>query len=66
VTLEKFISFGEIQKSLEKGETNCLSIVQYYLNNIQTKAHLNAFVEVYEQSALAQANRVDAKLAGSR
>jgi aspartyl-tRNA(Asn)/glutamyl-tRNA(Gln) amidotransferase subunit A len=66
VTLEKFISFGEIQKSLEKGETNCLSIVQYYLNNIQTKAHLNAFVEVYEQSALAQANRVDAKLAAGK
>lgn len=64
--MEKFISFGEIQKSLEKGETNCLSIVQYYLNNIQTKAHLNAFVEVYEQSALAQANRVDAKLAAGK
>jgi aspartyl-tRNA(Asn)/glutamyl-tRNA(Gln) amidotransferase subunit A len=64
--LEKFISFGEIQKSLEKGETNCLSIVQYYLKNIQTKAHLNAFVEVYEQSALAQANRVDAKLAAGK
>jgi aspartyl/glutamyl-tRNA(Asn/Gln) amidotransferase, A subunit len=64
--LEKFISFGEIQKSLEKGETNCLSIVQYYLINIQTKAHLNAFVEVYEQSALAQANRVDAKLAAGK
>ncbi|MDE0559962.1 Asp-tRNA(Asn)/Glu-tRNA(Gln) amidotransferase subunit GatA [Algoriphagus sp. NF] len=64
--MEKFISFGEIQKSLEKGETNCLSIVQYYLKNIQTKAHLNAFVEVYEQSALAQANRVDAKLAAGK
>ncbi|PZX47507.1 Asp-tRNA(Asn)/Glu-tRNA(Gln) amidotransferase subunit GatA [Algoriphagus chordae] len=61
--MEKFISFDEIKKSLEKKETDCLQIVQYYLNNIQTKAHLNAFVEVYEQSALAQADLVDQKLA---
>ncbi|WP_460542437.1 Asp-tRNA(Asn)/Glu-tRNA(Gln) amidotransferase subunit GatA [Echinicola sediminis] len=30
--------------------------------NIETKAHLNAFVEVYEQSALEQAEKVDQKL----
>ncbi len=59
----KFISFDEIKKSLEKKETDCHSIVQYYLTNIQTKAHLNAFVEVYEHSALMQADLVDQKLA---
>jgi len=61
--LGKFISFDEIKKSLEKKETDCHSIVQYYLTNIQTKAHLNAFVEVYEHSALMQADLVDQKLA---
>tara|TARA_R110002020_G_scaffold97701_15_gene233043 strand:+ start:104 stop:1531 length:1428 start_codon:yes stop_codon:yes gene_type:complete len=61
--LEKFISFDEIKKSLEKKESDCRAIVQYYLKNIQTKAHLNAFVEVYEQSALAQADLIDQKLA---
>ncbi|EAZ79398.1 Asp-tRNA(Asn)/Glu-tRNA(Gln) amidotransferase subunit GatA [Algoriphagus machipongonensis] len=60
--MEKFISFDEIKKSLEKKETDCRSIVQYYLTNIQTKAHLNAFVEVYEQSALSQADLIDQKL----
>ncbi|WP_339705754.1 Asp-tRNA(Asn)/Glu-tRNA(Gln) amidotransferase subunit GatA [Algoriphagus aquimarinus] len=59
----KFISFDEIKKSLEKKETDCHTIVQYYLTNIQTKAHLNAFVEVYEHSALVQADLVDQKLA---
>ncbi|MEB2782106.1 Asp-tRNA(Asn)/Glu-tRNA(Gln) amidotransferase subunit GatA [Algoriphagus sp. C2-6-M1] len=59
----KFISFDEIKKSLEKKETDCRTIVQYYLKNIQTKAHLNAFVEVYEQSALIQADLIDQKLA---
>lgn len=61
--MEKFISFDEIKKSLEKKETDCRRIVQYYLKNIQTKAHLNAFVEVYEHSALVQADLIDQKLA---
>jgi aspartyl-tRNA(Asn)/glutamyl-tRNA(Gln) amidotransferase subunit A len=60
--LERFSSFDEIKKSLEKNEASCKTIVLHYLNNIQTKAHLNAFVEVYEQSALAQADIVDEKL----
>ena len=60
--MEKFISFDEIKKSLEKKETDCHAIVSHYLQNIKTKAHLNAFVEVYEESALQQADLVDQKL----
>lgn len=60
--MEKFISFDEIKKSLEKREANCREIVNHYLQNIKTKAHLNAFVEVYEQSALEQAATVDQKI----
>ena len=61
--MEKYRSFDEIQFALKKGESDCQSIVQYYLQNIQTKAHLNAFVEVYTQSALEQAAQVDEKIA---
>ncbi|WP_143960479.1 Asp-tRNA(Asn)/Glu-tRNA(Gln) amidotransferase subunit GatA [Litoribacter populi] len=61
--MEKFLSFDEIKKSLENRETDCKTIVNHYLNNIKTKAHLNAFVEVYEQSALQQAEEIDQKLA---
>ena len=61
--MEKYRSFDEIQFALKKGESDCQSIVKYYLQNIQTKAHLNAFVEVYAQSALEQAALVDAKIA---
>ncbi|UCS93200.1 Asp-tRNA(Asn)/Glu-tRNA(Gln) amidotransferase subunit GatA [Echinicola marina] len=60
--MEKFHSFDEIKISLENKETDCKAIVNYYLKNIQTKAHLNAFVEVYEQSALEQAEKVDQKI----
>lgn len=64
--MERFSSFDEIKKSLEKNETSCKAIVLYYLHNIQTKAHLNAFVEVYEQSALVQADLIDEKIAQGR
>lgn len=64
--MEKFISFDEIKKSLENRETDCTAIVKHYLQNIQTKAHLNAFVEVYEQSALAQAEKINEKIAGGK
>jgi aspartyl-tRNA(Asn)/glutamyl-tRNA(Gln) amidotransferase subunit A len=64
--LEKFRSFDEIRKSLEKKETDCKAIVEYYLSNIETKAHLNAFVEVYSQSALQQAVAIDEKIASGK
>jgi aspartyl-tRNA(Asn)/glutamyl-tRNA(Gln) amidotransferase subunit A len=61
--LEKYRSFDDIQFALKNGESDCQSIVRYYLQNIQTKAHLNAFVEVYAQSAMEQAAKIDQKLA---
>ncbi len=64
--MEKFRSFDEIKKSLENGETTCKAIVNHYLENIQTKAHLNAFVEVYTQSALEKADELDRKLAAGK
>jgi aspartyl-tRNA(Asn)/glutamyl-tRNA(Gln) amidotransferase subunit A len=64
--LERFRSFDEIKKSLEKKEASCKAVVLHYLLNIQTKAHLNAFVEVYEQSALAHADQVDEKIIQGR
>ncbi|WP_339922741.1 Asp-tRNA(Asn)/Glu-tRNA(Gln) amidotransferase subunit GatA [uncultured Cyclobacterium sp.] len=64
--MEKFRSFDEIRKSLEKKETDCKAIVKYYLSNIETKAQLNAFVEVYSQSALEQAAAIDEKIASGK
>lgn len=63
ILLEKYRSFDEIQFALKNGDSDCRSIVTYYLQNIQTKAHLNAFVEVYAQSALEKAAQVDLKIA---
>jgi aspartyl-tRNA(Asn)/glutamyl-tRNA(Gln) amidotransferase subunit A len=60
--LEKYLSFDEIKKSLDNRETDCQAIVNHYLSNIKEKAHLNAFLEVFEESALAQAKKVDEKI----
>jgi len=64
--LSSFHSFDDIKKAIANNDTDCKAIVNYYLNNIQTKAHLNAFVEVYTHAALAQAEIIDSKIASGK
>ncbi|MBI3135842.1 MAG: Asp-tRNA(Asn)/Glu-tRNA(Gln) amidotransferase subunit GatA [Bacteroidetes bacterium] len=54
-------SFDEIKAALDHG-TSVESITKHYLKRIDEKKHLNAFLEVFADSALAQAKRVDEKL----
>lgn len=60
--MSNFHSFDDIKKAIANKETDCKAIVQHYLKNIQTKAHLNAFVEVYTHAALEQADIIDDKI----
>ena len=60
--MQRFSSYDEIKTAIANKKTDCKAVVTYYLKNIQTKAHLNAFVEVYAQSALDQADLVDEKI----
>ena len=54
----------EIVKSVTSGEKTAEEITRYYLAQIQEKnPQINAFVEVFEQDALAQAKAIDAKKA---
>lgn len=55
-------SFKVLQADLAQGKTSCVDLVDFYLKNIQAKAHLNAFLEVFAEEAKAQAAAVDAKL----
>lgn len=56
-------SFIDVKQHLHSGKTTCVQVVSYFLNNIKEKnALLNAFVEVYESEAMAQALAVDAKI----
>lgn len=64
--MSSFHSFDDIKKAIANNDIDCKAIVNYYLNNIQTKAHLNAFVEVYTHAALAQAEIIDSKIASGK
>jgi len=60
--LTTFRSFEKVQKALLNNTTNCVSISQSYLDEIESNKHLNAFIEVYTDEVLSQAKLVDEKL----
>ena len=53
-------SFAEVKTALASGET-VLDIVNGYLETIRQHSDLNAFLEVFEESAIQQAKLVDQK-----
>ena len=57
-----FRSFQDIQAHFRAGTASCRQVVLHYLENIHRHQHLNAFLAVYDQEALAQADRTDQKL----
>lgn len=54
-------SFSDIKKALQTG-TKALDIVNHYLEKIEEKKHLNAFLEVFTESAKIKAKEVDQKI----
>lgn len=60
--MEKYKALSEIQEDLKKGMLNCEQLVQHYVQVIEEKKHLNAFLEVYAEEALEAAKNVDEKL----
>ncbi len=60
--LKTYATFREIQHDLQLGTITCQQLVQYHLDNIGKKAHLNAFLSVYEKEALDRAVAVDKKI----
>ena len=51
----------EYHAQLTSGKINCVDAVEYYLQNINKHATLNAFVEVYGEEALEKAKLLDTK-----
>ena len=54
-------SFSEVKVALAAGKT-VVNVVNDYLKVIEEKKHLNAFLEVFEKTALEQAENVDQKI----
>lgn len=60
--MKKYTSLSLIQKDLKAGSVTCAELVDYYLTNIDSKKHLNAFLEVYDKEARQKALEVDEKV----
>ncbi|GJM29520.1 MAG: glutamyl-tRNA(Gln) amidotransferase subunit A [Cyclobacteriaceae bacterium] len=60
--MNTFASLREIQDEIKSGTTSCSQVVEACLNNIDKYSHLNAFLEVYPQEALAKAVEIDYKI----
>lgn len=52
----------EVQSDIQAGRVTCRELVEYYLNRIRENQHLNAFLEVYADEALENAEKVQAKI----
>lgn len=61
--MKHYLSLKEVKADLQSGAINCVGLVEGYLQNIEERKGLNAFLEVFGESALEQAKAVDAKLA---
>lgn len=64
--LKAYYSLKEIQADLQTGNVNCRQLVEHYLFAIQAQAHLNVFLEVFEEEALQRALEIDRKIAEGR
>ena len=60
--MTKYNSFKEIKQALASKETNCVALVNHYLEQIEANKNLNVFLEVYADEALQKAAEIDKKI----
>lgn len=60
-----FKNFDTLRSALAAGRTTCERIVSDYLHRIEAHKHLNAFLTIFSEEALAQARSIDKKLAAN-
>ncbi|MEZ4985046.1 MAG: Asp-tRNA(Asn)/Glu-tRNA(Gln) amidotransferase subunit GatA [Saprospiraceae bacterium] len=61
--MPRFQELGEVQAGIAAGAFTTLSVVDYYLEQIQATQHLNIYVEVWGEEARARAAAQDAQRA---
>lgn len=59
-------SYSDSREDILNGHVSCVETVRHFLNKINEKAQLNAFLEVFEESALEQAKAIDHKIANGQ
>jgi len=61
--MQGYTSYISYRNDLEGKKTSCLEAVRHFLEQIEEKKHLNAFLEVYHKEALERAVAIDLKIA---
>lgn len=61
----RFTTIKDYHNALLNGTTTCVDAVLFYIQSIKSQQHLNAFLEVFEEEALAQAAALDDQRKGS-
>ncbi len=60
--MENYNSLKHIQSDIQQNKTTLRSLVLHYLGNISARKNLNAFIEVFQEEALTQADVIDQKI----
>jgi aspartyl-tRNA(Asn)/glutamyl-tRNA(Gln) amidotransferase subunit A len=60
--VENYNSLKHIQSDIQQNKTTLRSLVLHYLGNISARKNLNAFIEVFQEEALSQADVIDQKI----
>ena len=60
--MNKFNSYQEVRKQLLQGGISCVELVDHFLKEIEGSKDLNAFVEVFEETAQERARSIDGKI----
>ena len=60
--MRTYHSLEEVRADLLSSKTTLVSLVNYYLQRIETYQHLNVFLHVYVDEAIQRAEAIDAKL----
>jgi len=57
--LFRFTTIKDYHNALQNGTTTCVDAVRFFIQSIKDQQHLNAFLEVFEEEALARAAALD-------
>lgn len=57
----EFSSIEQYHAQLQEGTVTCLQATEHYLEQIESRRHLNAFLEVYADEAREKARQLDAR-----
>ena len=60
--MKTYNRISEVRSDLNSGAVSCVQLVNQYLQNIEDKKHLNAFLEVWANEALSRATLIDEKI----